>query len=63
MSIPKHEPCPKCGSGDHLAVYRYDNNIRHVECDKPGCHYLGPGETSVRKAINRHNEAARTARP
>ena len=49
------EPC-QCGNAD-LAVYRYDNGGRHVECDK--CWYLGPCAGSVKQAIKDHN-AART---
>lgn len=45
------EPC-RCGNAD-LAVYRYDNGWRHVECDK--CWYLGPGAGSVKQAIKDHN--------
>lgn len=55
------EPC-QCGNAD-LAVYRYDNGGRHVECDK--CWYLGPCAGSVKQAIKAHNVSracARTAR-
>lgn len=52
---PKIKPCPKCGETG-LAVYSYEQSggTKHVECDK--CHYLGPGEGSVRQAIKSHNE-------
>jgi Zn ribbon nucleic-acid-binding protein len=54
---PKMQPCPRCGSADHLAVYSYEtSHARHVECDK--CFYLGPGEGSIRAAIKAHNERA-----
>jgi Zn ribbon nucleic-acid-binding protein len=63
---PKMLPCPKCGRTDFLAVYDYDG-WRHVECDNgfnstptppatEACHYLGPGEGSIRQAIKSHNE-------
>lgn len=52
MTAPKPKPCPRCGDPD-VAVYRYDNAWRHVECDK--CGYLGPGEGSIRQAITAHN--------
>ena len=51
---PKIKPCPNCGTAEFVAVYTYDYGWRHVECDK--CHYLGPGEGSVRQAIKAHNE-------
>lgn len=61
MTNPKMKPCPKCGSADHLDVYTYDNGWCHVECDNgfnvraDACHYLGPGEGSIRQAIKSHN--------
>lgn len=54
MSYPKMKPCPRCNTGEHLAIYTYENHARHVECDK--CHYLGPPEGSIRQAIKSHNE-------
>lgn len=54
---PKMKPCPNCGSGDYLAVYKYDNGWQHVECDNGPCHYFGPGEGSIRQAIKSHNES------
>ena len=50
---PKIKPCPRCGTTDDISVYSYENGWKHVECDK--CHYLGPGEGSVRQAIKSHN--------
>ncbi|HWX13479.1 MAG TPA: YheV family putative metal-binding protein [Methylocella sp.] len=61
MTNPKIKPCPKCGAPDNLAVYRYDNDTRHVEC--LDCDYLGPGEGSVRAAIIAHNERQQTTVP
>ena len=57
---PKIQPCPKCGGGDDLAVYAYDNGWRHVECDN--CYYLGPGAGNRRQAIKVHNERRDAAR-
>ena len=54
---PKMLPCPQCGN-DAVAVYGYDNGMKHVECDR--CHYLGPGEGSNRQAIKSHNEKCRS---
>ncbi len=54
MTNPKMKPCPKCGTDEALAVYKYDSGWRHVECDE--CMYLGPGEGSVRQAIKAHND-------
>lgn len=54
----KMNPCPKCGSQD-VAVHRYDNGWRHVECDE--CDYLGPGEGSIADAIMAHNVLAAPA--
>ena len=48
-------PCPKCQKVDDLGVFRYDNGIVHVECDR--CLYLGPGESTARKAVLAHNAA------
>lgn len=61
MSYPKMLPCPRCLSTEHLAVYSYDNGWRHVECDSPDCpaFYLGPGEGSIRQAIESHNRNVR----
>lgn len=52
---PKMKPCPKCGYGDYLSIYKYDSGWRRVECDNGNCQYLGPGEGSVREAIKSHN--------
>lgn len=60
-TIPKMRPCPRCDSAEGLAVYRYDNGARHVECDNGGCQYLGPGEGSIRAAIRVHNLRAALA--
>ena len=49
----KIAPCPTCKSDEYIAVYTYENGWRHVECTK--CNYLGPGEGSIRQAINSHN--------
>jgi Zn ribbon nucleic-acid-binding protein len=54
MTNPKPKPCPKCGTTVRLAVYSYESGWKHVECDE--CHYLGPGEGSIRTAIKSHNE-------
>lgn len=56
MSIPKIKPCPQCQNGDYIAVYRYENGWRHVECTK--CNYLGPGEGSILAAVIEHNRRA-----
>lgn len=52
---PKMLPCGRCGN-EAVAVYEYDG-VKHVECDR--CHYLGPGEGSIRQAIKSHNEQMR----
>lgn len=53
MTYPKIRPCPQCGKHDVLAVYRYDNGWRHVECD--ACFYFGPGAGNQMQAIRAHN--------
>ena len=53
MAYPKIKPCPKCESDQYIAVTRYDNGARHVECDK--CFHLGPGAGSALEAIRAHN--------
>lgn len=53
-TYPLIKPCPKCGTCEHLSIYRYENRWRHVECDE--CQYLGPGEGNIRQAIKSHNE-------
>jgi hypothetical protein len=53
---PKMQPCPCCGSAEHLTVYTHSYGWRHVECDNGLCQYMGPGEGSVRAAIKAHNE-------
>lgn len=55
---PKIRPCPQCGN-EAVSVYGYDNGTKHVECDC--CHYLGPGEGSIRQAIKSHNARAALA--
>ena len=55
MSVPKMKPCPKCGEGKYLAVFRYESGWRHVECCGPGCNYLGPGGGSIKAAVREHN--------
>ena len=55
MTVPKIKPCPRCKS-ENVTVYSYDNGWRHVECDGPGCSYLGPGEGSILQAVKSHNE-------
>lgn len=56
MPNPKVKPCPKCGSADAIGVARYDSGSRRVECDTPGCWYIGPCEGSIRLAIKGHNQ-------
>lgn len=53
-TLQKLQPCPRCKTDEHLAIYTYDNGWRHVECD--GCLYLGPGEGNKLQAVKSHNE-------
>lgn len=39
----KMKSCPNCGN-ELVAVYCYDNGMKHGECDH--CGYLGPGAGS-----------------
>lgn len=56
MADQKMKPCPRCQKTDLLTVYGYESGMRYVECDRRDCDYRGPGDTSIRKAIKRHNE-------
>lgn len=58
MTEPQMKPCPNCGKTGGLAVYKYDNGWRYVECDGRGCWYRGPGEGSIIAAIKSHNKHA-----
>ena len=51
MTNPKPKSCPRCGGA--VVVYRYDSGWRHAECEQ--CDYIGPGEGSIRHAIQAHN--------
>lgn len=51
---PELEPCPMCHTSDNLALFKYENNVIHLECTR--CVYLGPGESTAKKAIAAHNE-------
>jgi hypothetical protein len=53
MRRAKMQPCPTCGNGHHLFVYRHDEGTRRVECDK--CGYAGPRCTSIKAAIKHHD--------
>jgi hypothetical protein len=56
MTNQKIKPCPKCQSADYIGVASYDTGSRRVECDAPGCWYIGPLDSTKRNAIKRHNE-------
>lgn len=56
MADPKMKACPRCQKTDLLDVFDYESGMRYVECVRSTCNYRGPGDTSVRKAIKRHNE-------
>lgn len=57
----KMSACPKCKTDKHLATYRYESGMHHVECDE--CYYLGPAGQSMSAAITAHNESVAKSSP
>ena len=48
--------CPICDTKDYLELTKTYNGWRHVECFK--CNYMGPGEGTMKLAIDGHNAFA-----